>query len=78
MPTKILGEATCPLQTRTSRNFPQRVQVPNDEVLGFWVVVLLAQALGKYMIIRYLDPWGSQTCRSGMSMAKIPNGGKLS
>ena len=34
----------------------QRVQVPNNLVLGFWVIVILVQGLGKYVIIRYLDP----------------------
>ena len=34
----------------------QRVHVPNNLVLGFWVIVILIQVLGKYMIIRYLDP----------------------
>ena len=33
-----------------------RVQVPHNQVLGFWVIVILVQVLGKYMIIRYLDP----------------------
>ena len=28
---------------------------PNS-VLGFWVIVIVVQVLGKYMIIRYLDP----------------------
>ena len=36
----------------------QRVHVPNNEVLGFWVIVVIVQVLGKYMIIRYLDPEG--------------------
>ena len=26
--------------------------------LGFWVIVIIVQVLGKYMIIRYLDPQG--------------------
>ena len=24
--------------------------------LGFWVLVMIVQVLGRYMIIRYLDP----------------------
>ena len=36
--------------------FTQRVQVPNNLVLGFWVIVIIVQVLGKYMIIGYLDP----------------------
>ena len=33
-----------------------RVHVPNNQVLGTRVIVLIVQALGKYMIMRYLDP----------------------
>ena len=36
----------------------QRVQVPNNLVFGFRVIVILVQVLGKYMITRYLDPLG--------------------
>ena len=39
-------------------SFPQRVQVPNNLVLGFWAIVIIMQVLGEYMIIRYLDPQG--------------------
>ena len=38
------------------RHITQRVQVPNNWVLGIWVIVITLLALGKYMIIRYLDP----------------------
>ena len=38
---------------------PLRVHVHKNWVLGFWVVVMLVQVLGKYMIIRYLDPYGT-------------------
>ena len=31
---------------------------PRNQVLGFWVIVLIVQVLGRYMIIRYLDPKG--------------------
>ena len=34
----------------------QRVRVPNNLVLGFWVIVIIIQVLGKYMVISYLDP----------------------
>ena len=34
----------------------QRVHVPNNWGLGFWVVVIIVLVLGKYMIIKYLDP----------------------
>ena len=36
--------------------FRFRVHVPNNLVLGIWVIVIIVQVLGKYMIIRYLDP----------------------
>ena len=39
-----------------SINNTQRVQVPNNLVLGVWVGGIVEQVLGKYMIIRYLDP----------------------
>ena len=38
------------------RGVTQRVQVPNNEVLWFWVIVIIVQVLGKYMIIGYLYP----------------------
>ena len=38
------------------RDLGFRVHVPNNLVLGFWVIVIIVQVLGKYMIIRYLDP----------------------
>ena len=34
-----------------------RVQVPNNQVLGFWVIVIVVLVLGTYMIIGYLDPY---------------------
>ena len=30
--------------------------MPNQKLLGFRVIVILVQVLGKYVIIRYLDP----------------------
>ena len=39
--------------------FPLRVKVPNNWVLRVLVLVVIVQVLGKYMIIRYLDPLGS-------------------
>ena len=36
--------------------FRAYVQVPNNQVPGFRVIVILVQVWGKYMIIRYLDP----------------------
>ena len=33
-----------------------RVHVPNNWVLRALVIVIIVQVLGKYMIIRYLDP----------------------
>ena len=35
----------------------QRVHVPNDQVLAFWVIVIIVQVLGKYMIIGLLGTW---------------------
>ena len=40
----------------SSRFQTQRVHVPNNQVLGIWAIVVIVQVLGKYMIIRYLDP----------------------
>ena len=37
-------------------HYALRVHVPNAYVLGIWVIVIIVQVLGKYMIIRYLDP----------------------
>ena len=33
-----------------------RVHVPNNWVLGQWGIVIIVLVLGKYMIMRYLDP----------------------
>ena len=33
-----------------------RVQVPNNLVFGFWVIVIVVQVFGVYMNIEYLDP----------------------
>ena len=33
-----------------------RVHVPNTWVVGFWIIAIIVQALGKYMIFGYLDP----------------------
>ena len=35
-----------------------RVHVPNNLVLGIWVIVIIVQVWGKCIIIRYLDPLG--------------------
>ena len=59
-----LGKSLRPGRSRKSAalipsdllSFTLRVQVPNNEVLGIWVIVIIVQVLGKYMIIRYLDP----------------------
>ena len=34
-----------------------RVPVPNNWVLRIWVIAIVVQVLGKYMIIGYLDPY---------------------
>ena len=44
------------LENHMAIRVAQRVHVPNNQVLGFWVFIILVQVLGKYMIIRYLDP----------------------
>ena len=52
--------------------YSQRVQVPNDYVLGFRIIVVIVQVLGKYMIIWYSDPFGfaiSQPTRTSTSCA---------
>ena len=36
-----------------------RVHVPNNEVLGIWVILITIQFWGKSMTIGHLDPWGS-------------------
>ena len=45
-----------------------RVQVPHNLVLRAWVVVIVVQVLGKYMIIRYLDP-----LRITITQIPVPN-----
>ena len=42
----------------SSGSITQRVQASNNYVLRFWVIVIVAQVLDKYKILRYLDPWG--------------------
>ena len=37
-------------------NMNLRVHVPNNWVLGIWVIVIIVQVWGEYMIIGYLDP----------------------
>ena len=38
-------------------NLTLRVQVPNNYVLGYWVIVVNVQFMGKHnMISGYLDP----------------------
>ena len=29
---------------------------PSHQALGIWVIVIVVQVLGKYMIVGYLDP----------------------
>ena len=38
------------------RALTQSVHVPNNQELRFWVIVIMTQVWGKYMIIRYLHP----------------------
>ena len=37
------------------KNRTQRVHVPNNYALGFWVIVIIVLVLGKYIILRYLE-----------------------
>ena len=39
-----------------SNDITLRVHVHNYLVLGMWVIMVVVQLLGKYMIIGYLDP----------------------
>ena len=39
-------------------SIPRGSKYPIIGYLGFWVIGITVQVLGKYMIIRYLDPWG--------------------
>ena len=39
-----------------SGSSPVRVQAPNTYVLGYWVIVIMVQLLGKYLTVGYLDP----------------------
>ena len=41
--------------TGISPKLSLRVQVPNNKVLGIWVIVILVQIFGKHMVIGYLD-----------------------
>ena len=61
------------MASNTSFPLTQRVQVPNNWVLEFWVIGIVVQALGKYMIIRYLDPQGNRNepWTTGTSLIKF-------
>ena len=49
----------------------QRVHVPNNLVLGLWVIVIIAQVLGKYMMMGYLDPSGYNKKTMSLNTASI-------
>ena len=49
----------------SSARLTQRVHVPNNLVLGIWVIVIIVQVLGKYMTIRYLDPLTNMKAEMG-------------
>ena len=40
---------------------PRGSKYPITRYFGFRVIVIIVQVLGKYMIIRYLDPEGSDS-----------------
>ena len=46
-----------------------RVHVPNHWVLRVLVIVIVVKVLGRYMIIRYLDPEGRVFTRHASSRA---------
>ena len=46
----------CQANSLLKELYTQRVHVPNIWVLGFWVIVIMVQVLGKSMIIENLDP----------------------
>ena len=50
----------------------QRVHVPNNSVLGSRVIVIIVQVLGKYMIIRHLDPEGKRMSLSRRRQSHNP------
>ena len=52
-----LQSPSTPLTVSLTR-LTQRVHVRNNQVLGIWVLVIVVQVWGKYMIFRYLDPQG--------------------
>ena len=43
------------LMTLASPLYPEGPS-PQNQVRGFWVIVTIVKDLGKYMIMRYLDP----------------------
>ena len=43
-------------QDQGALNPPNTWDSQRVQVLGFWVIVIIVQVLGEYMIIRYLDP----------------------
>ena len=52
----LLDSALVHVKPHKEHYITLRVQVPNNLVLGFWVRIFLVQVLGKYIIVRYLDP----------------------
>ena len=55
------------LEARENKVRPYRFQVPNNQALGIWEILMIVQVLAKYMhthiyvyvyVIRYLDPRG--------------------
>ena len=51
----------------------QRIQVPNNEVLGCGVIIIMVQVLGKYMIVRYLDPLGKSLLGEFFHFTYLPS-----
>ena len=46
----------------------QTVQVPINLGFEFWVILVIVQVLGRYMSIRYLNPWGKFRAREGLGL----------
>ena len=49
-------KSCCQADDVLADRISQRVQVPNNLVLGFGVIMIVVQVLDKHLMIRYLDP----------------------
>ena len=72
--SNITSESTLDPKSLNPELSP-RVNIPSSWVLGFWVIVTGVQVLGKYTIIRYLDPQSilvPEYLRSRLDFPKTP------